>query len=368
MMEGLEPVMADKKQKRVNILLPSFGIRPTGGFKIAYIYANYLAAVGYSVTMIHEACGDLQKKPEHMISYVQDLLKLAAGKKNWFHLHKKVHCRYVFSLNNRTVPHADVTIATAWYTAVVLEQLSERKGRKVYLIQGYEIWDGQTRKVEETWKYRDMKKIVISKWLLDIGKKLGAQNMVYIPNSINFKKYRLKDPVATRGNVVAMIYRERIIKGYKVGIKVLKRVKAEVPDLRVILFGPEERGRNIPSWMEYYENPKQDVIVDDIYNKAAVFLCTSKHEGWGLPSMEAMACGCAVVSTRNGGVEDFAIDEKTALLCKVDDSDAMAEKIIRLLNDQKLRIDISNAGTEYVRRFQWKQSFQTFRQVIDGKV
>ena len=37
-------------------------------------------------------------------------------------------------------------------------------------------------------------------------------------------------------------------------------------------------------------------------------MLTSYYEGWGLPGTEAMACGCALVSTRNGGVDSYAIE------------------------------------------------------------
>jgi glycosyltransferase involved in cell wall biosynthesis len=45
-----------------------------------------------------------------------------------------------------------------------------------------------------------------------------------------------------------------------------------------------------------------------------VFMLTSRYEGWGLPATEAMACGAAVVSTRNGGTEDFLVDGAQLLL------------------------------------------------------
>lgn len=346
--------------KKVNFLLPNFGKKPIGGFKIVYVYANYLCSKGYHVNIIYGH----RTHEDQIVDYVKDKIRIKINKPTWYQLRPGIKEYRCYKLNERNVPDADVTVATAWNTAIVLEQLSERKGKKVYLIQHYEIWSGPQKDVDETWRY-DMKKIVISKWLYEIGTKLNAQDMVYIPNSINFKKYKLKQPVQTRKNIVAMLYSEQKWKGSQIGIEALKKVRKEIPDLQVFLFGTCERKRNIPSWMDYYENPKQDVIVNDIYNNAAVFLCASQFEGWGLPPMEAMACGCAVVSTRNGGVEDFAIDEQTALLCDVNNSDQMALQMIRLLRNQELRMSISGAGTKYVRRFKWKDSFETFEKVIN---
>ncbi len=349
--------------KKVNFLLPNPVKKPVGGFKIVYIYANYLCSRGYHVNIIYGH----RTYEDNIADYVKEKIYVKIRKPTWYQLLPGIKEYCCYKLSEWNVPDADVTIATAWNTAVVLEQLSKRKGRKVYLIQGYETWSGTQKEVDETWRY-DMKKIVVSKWLYGIGMKLNAHNMVYIPNSINFKKYAIKESIGMRKKVVAMIYSENKVKGAKVGIEALKKVRNEIPDLEVILFGTCERKRVIPLWMNYYENPKQDIIVNNIYNRAAVFVCSSLSEGWGLPPMEAMACGCAVVSTRNGGVEDFAIDEKTALLCDVNDRDQMASQIIRLLSNQELRMRIASAGAKYVKRFKWKDSVETLERVINEEI
>lgn len=359
--------MADQKQRRVNILLPNFGLRPVGGFKIAYIYANHLAANGYRVTVIHEVCSDFQKKPEHIVQYARDLLKLASGEKNWFRFHKAVHCRYVFDLNRRTIPDADVTIATMWKTAVVLDTL-RHAGKKVYLIQHYETWSGRKQDVDETWHY-DMEKIVISKWLLDIGRKMNCSRMTYIPNAINCHKFRVYRDIEDRDCTVSMLYsHDSNFKDSRTGLAVLKKVREQIPGLKVKLFGVDRRTGSIPKWMEYYENPKQEVLVKEIYNRSSVFLCTSTCEGWGLPPMEAMACGCAVVTTDNGGIRDFAMDGQTALVRNVKDTEALAGAVIKLLSGPDQRIRMAYAGMRCVRKFTWKKSFDQFDEVIDGGI
>lgn len=348
--------------KTINFLLPSFGLKPVGGFKIAYTYANFLKGAGYEVNIIY---AHQMKEKKDFYSYCHDLFMIKGRKRNWFRLKKGIKEFYRMELNEKTIPNADVTIATAWATAVVLNSLSVKKGKKVYLIQSYEIWSGDKSSVDRTWRYNDMKKIVISRWLYHIGEELGSKDMVYIPNSINFRKYTVSKPIEERRHVVAMLFNPFILKGSKKGIEALRQVKKEVPDLEVLLFGIEERERYIPNWMIYYKNPKQSIIVQEIYNQASIFLCPSMSEGWGLPPMEAMSCGCAVVSTRNGGVEDFAIHKKTALLCDVGDVEGMKDAIITLLNDKELRLKLGNRGRNYVRKFSWRKSFRLFRQVID---
>ncbi|WP_054746423.1 glycosyltransferase [Amylolactobacillus amylophilus] len=62
-----------------------------------------------------------------------------------------------------------------------------------------------------------------------------------------------------------------------------------------------------------------------------------------------MSCGCALVSTKNGGVEDFGVDNYSALLCDVNNTKDISKKIISLLNDSSFRVKIANNGLEMVK-------------------
>jgi glycosyltransferase involved in cell wall biosynthesis len=109
--------------------------------------------------------------------------------------------------------------------------------------------------------------------------------------------------------------------------------------------------------MTVVANPPQEFIVNEIYNRSRIFLCSSRVEGFGLPSVEAMACGATLVTTSNGGSDDFAIHEETALVCEPDDITAMADNVERLLRDDELRIRLAKQGMEYVReKFDWDVS------------
>lgn len=351
-----------KKRMRINFLLPHFGKKPSGGFKIAYIYANYLSTKGYQVTITH-AYSMNKRNMKDFFNYFIEKIKADTNNPGWFHFNEKIKRKYVFKLNSRTIDEADYIVATAWSTAKVLNDITSNKAKKLYLIQHYEACMDPKKEVDETWKY-NMKKIVISKWLCKIGTSLGAKDLLYIPNGLDFNKYRLITEIENRDLVISMLYSEIPWKRSKLGIEVLKILKRKYTNLKVLLFGINERPVNIPKWMTYYKNPDQKVLVNDIYNQSAVFLCTSRTEGWGLPPMEAMACGCAVVTTANGGVEDFAIHGETALLCKADQVAEMVDAVSTLIEDRALCYRIAHKGNQYVKKFTWDSSFQKFEQIL----
>jgi glycosyltransferase involved in cell wall biosynthesis len=68
-----------------------------------------------------------------------------------------------------------------------------------------------------------------------------------------------------------------------------------------------------------------------------------------------MACGCALVTTDNGGSAEYAHDGETALVCD-GEAGAMAEALLRLTRDDALRTKLALNGAGYVERFQWTAS------------
>jgi glycosyltransferase involved in cell wall biosynthesis len=102
------------------------------------------------------------------------------------------------------------------------------------------------------------------------------------------------------------------------------------------------------------------------YNRASVFFSSSRYEGWGLPMAEAMACGAAVVSTRNGGVEDFLRDEVNGLLVPIENARAIADSVLRLLRDEKQRVRLATQGTHDAVLLSVQKSGEKLERVLES--
>lgn len=361
---------------KICFVLPSFPSRPIGGFKIVYQYANELVKRGHVVRVIHPYFMPNHPFPTKLYAKMKVYLKKIIYTKwmpsppsfiDWQHIDPRVEMRYVPYLNEKFIPDNDAIIATAWHTAEMVNSLSNRKGKKFYFIQGYETWSGPEDRVHRTWLY-PMKKIVISSWLKQIGEKLGAEDITLVPNAIDHNKYFKINEVSNRPKRIAMLYHKGKWKGSTDGIRALELVKQQIPDIEAVLFGYPERTEEIPEWIEYIQNPSHEELVFNIYNGSAIYVCPSLSEGWGLPVAEAMACGCAVVSTENGGVQDFAIHEETALLSPIKDPKKLANNIIRLLRDEKLRVKLAYAGNEKIKQFNFNRSTDLFEKVLKNEL
>ena len=113
--------------------------------------------------------------------------------------------------------------------------------------------------------------------------------------------------------------------------------------------------------------PTRELI--DRLARARVFFFPSEYEGFGLALAEAMACGCAAVTTRTGYGAELR-DNEEALLCGFGDVSAMSSAIARLLDDDALRARISGAGHARVQGLRWENSVRklenTYLRWLDG--
>lgn len=348
-------------------VLPSIG--NSGGARVVLEYVNNLKSRGHDISVIYPSILTSQlfvkfgSKWHYIRKFLYTLLKIRkinSKPKNiknldWFDL--KADLIEVPTLNNKFIPDADVIVATWWETAFYVDKLDPKKGEKFYLIQGYEVWGGPNTLVHKTY-HLDLHKIVIAKWLKAILLKSGVNKseIDFIPNGINFEKFKLIIDIRSRSKRVAMLFSQSTFKGSLDGIKALIWAKREFNGLEAVLFGLSPRPHYLPDWIEYIQDPSQDELVGEIYNKSSIYLCPSWAEGWHLPPAEAMACGCAVVSTDIAGVEDYAIHGKTALLSPVKDHESLAENLLLLLNDEKLRLKLAYSGYEYIHNFSWEKS------------
>ena len=83
------------------------------------------------------------------------------------------------------------------------------------------------------------------------------------------------------------------------------------------------------------------------YHSLDLFVIPSYQEGLGIAGLEAMACGCPVVSTRSGGPEEYVIEGETGLLVDFD-APAMAEAISRIAGNRELYRKMSAAAVSTV--------------------
>lgn len=98
--------------------------------------------------------------------------------------------------------------------------------------------------------------------------------------------------------------------------------------------------------------PGEDIPA--IYSRASLFLFPSFYEGFGLPILEAMACGTPVIASNCTSIPEVA--ENAAVLVNPYSSEELANAIINVYEDINLQKVLINRGFEQIKKFSWKQS------------
>ena len=96
---------------------------------------------------------------------------------------------------------------------------------------------------------------------------------------------------------------------------------------------------------------------------AVAFVFPSLYEGFGMPVLEAMACGTPVVCSNVSSLPEVA--GEAALLVDPLDTGALAEALIRIVDDAELRSELVARGLEHVRSFSWRRCAQETLQVLE---
>lgn len=111
-----------------------------------------------------------------------------------------------------------------------------------------------------------------------------------------------------------------------------------------------------------------DADLAALYRGAAVVALPSLHEGFGLPVLEALACGAPVIASRTGNLP--VLVGGTAVLVPPGDSDALARALSELLDDEPARARLAAAGPGVAAAYRWSRAAEmtaaVYRKVLSG--
>lgn len=112
-----------------------------------------------------------------------------------------------------------------------------------------------------------------------------------------------------------------------------------------------------------------DLELITLYSMADLFAFPSFFEGFGMPPLEAMACGTPVITSNVSSLPEFASD--AAFLVNPHNTDEIAQAISRLLEDKQLHRELQEKGYQRAREYTWERSAQkmlhVYQQIYTGK-
>jgi glycosyltransferase involved in cell wall biosynthesis len=107
-----------------------------------------------------------------------------------------------------------------------------------------------------------------------------------------------------------------------------------------------------------------DAQLRALYESAACFVFPSRYEGFGLPPLEAMACGCPVIASDAASIPEVCGD--AALSFDRDDPAALRAQLDRLLGDPALRAALAEAGRHRAATYTWERAARGLLDAVRG--
>lgn len=205
--------------------------------------------------------------------------------------------------------------------------------------------------------------------LSEIHNICSADKIKIIPLGFDLDKFRVnneKNRIAIRAKytiqphevAIAIVGRLAPIKDHDFFLNVIERImREEKLPIRVFIVGDGSEAGAIRERVNAINTNFPELItmtswitnIGEFNSGMDIIALTSKNEGTPVSLIEAQAGGLPVISTDVGGVKDIVANEKTGFIVPVNDLELYAEKLKKLITDQKLREKMSQNGWDHVR-------------------
>src|SRR5262245_36435276 len=322
------------------------GFNRSGGVKTLVLLAGAMAGRGWRVRLV---VPDYAGESPFAIATGVEVERLQTGSGPLGVRMARFYRRLVGAVARDT----DVCVANFYLTAhaAFLARMTHRGLRVVYFLQGDEA-ESHGRLADASlvsrWmrfalaraSYRlPMPMLCVSEWL---RRRVRRPDAVVVGQGIDLTVFR-SDGRADRARVaIGTIGSGARTKGYADVLAAMARLAETSFD--VVVAALEDRLALPGRVTSELRTASTESEMADFYSACDIFVFASHREGFGLPPLEAMASGCAVVTTDCGGVSDFARHDENCLMVPPGDPAALAAAIGRLLEDVALRRKLSDCA------------------------
>ncbi len=193
---------------------------------------------------------------------------------------------------------------------------------------------------------------------------LPIRRLEVIPNGVDLKFYQPPSGMARKNGSILFVGRLVPQKGIDVLLRAFGAVLRRLPEARLVVAGDGElqiyferltRRLGFPHRVSF-ESWQTGSSLLRLYHEAQVVVVPSWYEPFGIVALEAMACGCPVIASRVGGLEEIVEDRKQGYLVPRGDHLALAARLTNLLRDERKRKAMGRAARARARLFSWKSA------------
>jgi glycosyltransferase involved in cell wall biosynthesis len=350
---------------RITFVLPEISFTtPVGGYRVHYELADRLAQRGHKITIVHTTAS----RRVWLRCRIWSLARLFSARPliQWFSfLPAGPRFVVVRRVSPSAIPSSDVVLFTQWKTISSPSSFGPQT-RCFALVWDYESWSQGTEThkaaMRAAFASEGLALVAGSVAVEDMLNEMGLTPVATIPPGLDREVFRPLEAVSREPDTVGFLNRAGAHRGLDVLFAALESLRERTVAFRAVATGAAKAPR--PAWVEWQACFGDDELAA-FYSSAAVFILPSRSEGLGLPAIEAMACGAAVVVTDNGGSRQFAHDGDNCIVVPVDRPDLLADAVAKLLGDAGLRERLGRRGQEVSAAFDWETTVTRYEELFD---
>lgn len=358
---------------RISFILSSLWL--SGGVRVVVEYANHLTRRGHEVYLVTpwgSLDPDIEQELEPGVGIRQSRVarQERPGQNPW------TVGRLAWSLA-AAVPPSDVVISTHTPTtaAGLLAGRVQRKGCLVWLYQDYEeMFIGRRL---ETWLLHHALRwhrvaLTVSTYSREELGRFAPGDVEVVGEGLSHAELFHPLPAGHRpapdGTYTILCLGDmRPRKGLLDFLQAAELVYRERKDIRLQIVSKEKCDIQSGVPFEFIFRPERAELAR-LYATCDLFVLASWWESFGLPPLEAMACGAPVVLTDSRGVREYARPGENCLLVPIRRPAALAAAMLRVLDDPALREKLGRQGPPTAARFDWQRAADRFEKALLGVV
>ena len=338
---------------KITIVLPGRGF--SGGVRCGVRMADELLHRGHNVRILY-------RRNNFGVTVIARFLYrrfINIEHKDWI-ARFNGECVSFKNLTAKLVGDGDAVISVGPDCVEEMTNLPDKCGAKIFYAHGLTLRDPHLRMT--AWG-KNIPKIAVSNYVrLEL---LNASNncvVAVVPNGIDASDY-FADGADDERISVGTVYGSGGAKDPDTIKAVFVRLYELRPEIPLLCFGECPRPSGLLSAVQYYRLPTV-AQARRIYSRCSVWFCASRSEGFGMPLLEAMACGCAVVSRDCGGPRDFLRSGVNGIITSKDEPFEIAEEILRVYDTTGLRNMLAAEGMMTARTMSWKSAAEQIEEAL----
>lgn len=348
--------------KHISFLM--WGDSPAGGTYNVLLLADCLRRRGYDITMIVP-----EKESSFLESYSMRIARFLEYHFPTLFIKKTMLSPLILASK---APEADFYVATFWPTAYTANYLKAKTGVPCfYYVQHFEpifYPHSYVYYLAEKTYTLPLIQLAISKWLASVISKYGRDPIhvgcfvdpVFKPT---YQHPQCITSLKAQGKkIILAIYRPEYWKGFCLFINAITALYKHRKDIYAVIIGDTTHTLYAFPHKKIGRLPRRELL-KFYYSAADVFVYTSLFEGFGLPPLEAMACGCPVVMTDSFGSRDYAIPNVNSIVVPKNPK-AIAAAVNELLSNDSLRDSLIKEGLRTAQSFSIETATTKFEEVL----